>query len=124
MSNRAVTVGLLSEGRTEVNMLIKQLNYNDYKGLKYVAEARSDKYFSIEPEDDGFAMHWVDADKEIVKHIEDDMLSDWLDDPVAYGAYEDKELIGFVEGFHEKWNNRYRITNICVFDSDMRNTGL
>ncbi len=105
-------------------MLIKQLNYNEYKGQKYVTEVRSDKYLSIEPEGDGFAMHWVDSDKEIVKHLEDEMLSDWLDDPVAYGAFENKEIVGFVEGFHEKWNNRYRITNICVFDVNMRNTGL
>ena len=28
-----------------------------------------------------------------------------------------------MEGFLEKWNNRYRITNICVFDSARRRKG-
>ncbi len=105
-------------------MFIKPLNYTEYKGQKYITEIRSNQYLSIEPEGDGFAMKWVDTDKEIVKHLDDEMLSDWLDNPVAYGAFEGKKLIGFVEGFHEKWNNRYRITNICILGSDMRGTGI
>ena len=34
------------------------------------------------------------ADKEIVEPLEDDMLSDWLDNPVAFGAFEGDTLIG------------------------------
>jgi len=52
------------------------------------------------------------------------MLSDWLDNPIAYGAYDGNELIGFFEGFLEKWNNRFRISNICVFDVKNRNAGI
>ena len=59
-------------------MIIKQLNYDEYKGKKYRAEVRSDKFLSIEPEG---------------------------------------------EGFLEEWNNRYRISNICVFDSGLRSKG-
>ena len=64
------------------------------------------------------------SDKEIVEPLEDDMLSDWLDNPVAFGAFEGDTLIGFVEGFLEEWNNRYRISNICVFDSGLRSKGV
>ena len=28
-----------------------------------------------------------------------------------------------MEGFLEEWNNRYRISNICVFDSGLRSKG-
>ena len=56
--------------------------------------------------------------------IRDAMLQDWLDDPSAYGAFEGGRLIGFVEGFLEKWNNRYRISNICVFDPADRRRGV
>ena len=52
------------------------------------------------------------------------MLSDWLDNPVAFGAFEGDTLIGFVEGFLEEWNNRYRISNICIFDSGLRSKGV
>ena len=34
------------------------------------------------------------------------------------------QLIGFVEGSIEKWNNRYRISNICVFDNQKRHNGI
>ena len=56
------------------------------------------------------------SDKPLKMSISDAMLSDWLDNPTAYGAFEGGRLIGFVEGFLEKWNNRYRVSNICVFD--------
>ena len=40
--------------------------------------------------------------------------------PVAFGAFEGEKLIGFVEGSIESWNNRFRISNICVFDPARR----
>ena len=79
---------------------------------------------SIEPKGDGFDIKWVVCDEEIVKVLNDEILSDWLENPVAYGAYEDNILIGYVEGFLEEWNNRFRITNICVFNGTKRNHGI
>ena len=106
-------------------MFIKQLNYDDYKGQKYKTKIHSDKYLSIEPEGDSFVMNWVKAAEPLDRFLEDEMLSDWLDDPVAYGAFEDDgKLLGFVEGFLEKWNNRFRITNLCVFASAIRGKGV
>ncbi len=104
-------------------MIIKQLDDNEYKGKRYRSEIYSDRYLSIEPEGDGFAIKWVDSDGPLLKFLEDEMFSEWLDHPVAYGCFDDGELIGFAEGFLEKWNNRYRITNICVFDHVDRRNG-
>lgn len=103
---------------------IKKLDYEEMKGKSYHAEIHSDSYLSIEPDGKGFHIEWKKSDKEIIMPLEDEMLSDWLENPVAYGAYEDERLIGFVEGFLEKWNNRFRITNICVFDLSNRNLGI
>ncbi|WP_158588671.1 GNAT family N-acetyltransferase [Butyrivibrio sp. X503] len=105
-------------------MIIKPLDYKKYKGQKYKAEVFSDKYLSIEPKGDGFDIKWEESDETIVKYVEDDIFSEWLDNPVAYGAFEEDKLIGFVEGFLEKWNNRYRISNICVFESNARRNGV
>ena len=38
----------------DINMIIKELDYNTYKGQKYQAEILSDRYLSIEPSDEGF----------------------------------------------------------------------
>jgi len=103
---------------------IKQLDYNIMKGKSYKAEIHSDKYLSIEPKENGFEIIWKKSDKELVMPLQDDILSDWLENPVAYGAFDNNELIGFVEGFLENWNNRFRIANICVFDINNRNSGI
>ena len=107
-----------------VRMFIKKLDYEKYKGRKYQAEILSDRFLSIEPEGDGFDIRWIMSDEPLRMSINDDMLQDWLDHPVAYGAFEGDRLLGFVEGFLEKWNNRYTIANICVFDSADRRNGV
>ena len=33
-------------------------------------------------------------------------------------------MLGYVEGFLEKRNNRYRISNICVFDNASHRQGI
>ncbi|MBO4858207.1 MAG: GNAT family N-acetyltransferase [Treponema sp.] len=107
-------------------MIIKELDYNEYKGKKYQAEILSDRYLSIETEEEseGFDIKWVMSSEPLRMTINEDLLSDWLDEPVAYGAFEGEKLIGMVEGFLEKWNNRFRIANICVFDNENRRCGI
>ena len=105
-------------------MVVEQLNYEENKGRKYQTEILSDRYLSIEPVGEGFDIEWVMSDEPLRMSINDTMLSDWLDHPSAYGAFEGDRLIGFVEGFLEKWNNRYRISNICVFDQADRRRGV
>ena len=105
-------------------MIIEKLNYEKYKGQKYQTEILSDRYLDIEPSGEGFDIKWVMSDKPLRMSVNDTMLSDWLDHPIAYGAFEGDRLIGFVEGFLEKWNNRYRISNICVFDHADRRSGV
>ena len=102
---------------------IKKLNYNDYKGKKYSTIIKSNKYLDIRPSDSGFLMKFVDVE-EFSRVLEDEMLSDWLDNPFAYGAFDGDLLIGFVEGCLEIWNNRFRISNICVFDHKRRTSGI
>ena len=41
-----------------------------------------------------------------------------------FAIYCDGRMVGFVEGFLEKWNNRFRISNICVFDEADRRHGI
>ena len=105
-------------------MEIKQLDPVEYKGREYTTEFRSDKYLSIEPRADGFEMKWTDSGTELKMSVKDPILPDWLDHPAAYGAFEDGRMLGFITGFLEKWNNRYRIADICVFDEADRRRGV
>ena len=65
-------------------MIIRKLDYEAYKGLKYQAEIVSDRYLSIEPAGEGFDIGWVMSDEPIRMSVNDAMLSDWLDHPTAY----------------------------------------
>ena len=94
-------------------MVIKKLSYEELKNKKYSVIIKSDKYLDIIPNEMGFRLKWIDTEQ-YEKVLEDEIFSDWLDNPVLYGAYENNELIGFVEGFYEEWNSRFRITNITV----------
>ena len=80
-------------------MIISQLDYSEYKGRKYAAEIVSDRYLSIEPGDNGFDMHWVDSETDLRMSIQDSILSDWLEDPIAYGAFEGGRMVGLSRVF-------------------------
>lgn len=105
-------------------MEIKKLDYEKYKGVKYSCNIKSDYYLDIKRTIKGFDLEFIKSENTLEKVLSDDMLSDWLDNPISYGAFIDNELVGFVEGFKEDWNNRFRITNICVFDNNKRRSGL
>ena len=52
------------------------------------------------------------------------MFGEWLEAPAAFGAFERDALLGFAEGSMESWNNRFRISNLCVFDEAVRGQGI
>ncbi len=105
-------------------MEIKQLSIREYQGKEYSTEIHSDRYLSIDPGDEGFIMKWMDSGSDLKMSIKDSFFEEWLDNPIAYGAFENGRMLGFVEGFHEKWNNRFRISNICIFEEADRRSGI
>ena len=50
-------------------MIIKQLEYNDYKGKKYKAKILSNEYLTIEPEGDSFDIKWIKVKEPLVKEL-------------------------------------------------------
>ena len=100
----------------------------EWRGKEYSVEISSDKYLEIVRTEKGFSLEWKVAEPPLHKTLTDTILCEWLENPIAFGAFCDdngkKKLLGFVEGFLEQWNNRFRITNICVFDSTERKKGL
>ena len=105
-------------------MIISKLNKEDYVGKKFIARYITKGYYDIKRVSMGFEFTYIEFDEEKEVSFEDSFFNEWLEEPVAYGAFEDGELLGFVEGTIEAWNNRYRISNICVFDSSKRHRGI
>ncbi|MDD6468029.1 MAG: GNAT family N-acetyltransferase [Erysipelotrichaceae bacterium] len=104
--------------------MISKLNRDDYAGKKIKINYLTKGYYEIEKVSDGFRFTYKRFESEKEMTFEDCFFSEWLEKPVAYGAFENEELLGYVEGTIEQWNNRYRISNICVFSDEKRHCGI
>lgn len=105
-------------------MEIRRLNKEEYAGKKFTVRYETRGYYDIHSSECGFQMDYVLFDTAIEKSFDDTFFGEWLEAPVAFGSFDGDKLIGFVEGSSEGWNNRFRISNICVFDSSKRGSGV
>lgn len=105
-------------------MEIRALSKAEYAGRKFTARYQTAGYYDIRPVSTGFQIQWVPYESPVTKSFDDVILGEWLENPVAYGAFENGKLLGFVEGFLESWNHRFRISNICVFEDAARGRGI
>lgn len=105
-------------------MEIKKLEKEAYEGRKFTARYLSDGYYDITASESGFQMRYVPLDHLVEKSFDDTFFGEWLEDPVAFGAFADDTLLGYIEGSLESWNNRFRISNICVFAHTNRGRGI
>lgn len=104
-------------------MEIKLLDKETFADHRFNVRYTTNGYYDIRTSENGFIMEYKSFEEPVVKSFNDVFFSEWLDNPVAYGAFENDQLLGYVEGFLEKWNNRYRISNICIFESANRRHG-
>ena len=105
-------------------MEIKQLDKEAYTGKKFTARYRTNGYYDIRATVQGFEITYTPFEASSERSFDDVFFGEWLEDPVAFGAFEAGKLVGYVEGSKESWNNRFRISNICVFDSVRRSKGI
>ncbi len=105
-------------------MIVKPLDKAAYAGKKFTVRYRTGGYYDIRPSERGFRIDYVPFDAPVEKSFDDEFFGEWLEDPSAFGVFEGDRLAAFVEGSPERWNNRYRISNICIFDDAARGRGL
>ena len=105
-------------------MEIKKLDRKTYAGRKFTLRYKTNGYYDIQPVEWGFQITYTSFENPTEMSFDDLFFNEWLEDPVAFGMFENGQLLGYVEGSLEKWNNRYRISNICVFDETKRHSGI
>lgn len=97
-------------------MEIKQLDQS-YQGTPIHFLVKTDGYFHADVHQDcdsfGVMFRYTPFPKQKQFQFEDVLMSEWLDHPLVFGAFEDDQLTGFVE-VNQEWNNRLRISNIFV----------
>lgn len=105
-------------------MEITALDKAAYAGKSFTVCYTTTCYLDIRRSGEGFVFETKSFAAPVEMHFEDRFFNEWLDEPVAYGAFAEGALLGYVEGFLETWNNRYRISNICVFAEEARRCGI
>ncbi len=105
-------------------MEIRQMDREACAGKKFTAQYKTSGYYDIRACDMGYQLQYVPFEAAVERSFDDVFFGEWLENPAAFGAYENGRLIGYAEGSLESWNNRFRISNICVFDQAMRSRGV
>ena len=105
-------------------MEIRPLDKRTYAGQTFTARYHTNGYYDICPDEHGFQVQYKPFDAPVERSFDDVFYGEWLEEPVAFGAFEGETLIGYIEGSPETWNNRFRISNICIFDDSRRGKGL
>ena len=84
-------------------MEIWQLDPAVYAGRKFTARYRTKGYYDICAAEDGFRLRYVPLGAPMEKSFDDEFFGEWLEDPIAFGAFEG---------------------DICIFEENARGKGL
>lgn len=104
-------------------LTICPLPKDEYAGYSYTATYTTNRYYDVDLLKNGFQLIGKEADEALEKEFSDSLFADWLEEPIAYGAFEDKKLLGFIEGSKESWHNVFRISNVFVY-AEYRRRGI
>ena len=105
-------------------MEIKPLEQEAYAGKKFTVRYQTRGYYDLCPDEHGFRMQYKLFDAPVERSFDDVLFGEWLEAPIAFGAFENGKLVGFIEGSPETWNNRFRISNFCVMEFSERSRGV
>lgn len=105
-------------------MEIIKLDQAIYAGREFTVRYTTNGSYDLSRTTTGFEIRYKRFERPRNKEFKDQLFREWLENPVAYGAFEEGVLLCLVEGSLEEWNNRYRINNLCVFDSERRHQGI
>lgn len=105
-------------------MRITELKKEDYAGKRFTERYSTPGYYDVEKGQDTYTLSLKSFPETKERSFEVELYEAWLDSPVAYGVFEKDILLGVVEGFLEKWNNRYRISNIFIPEEENRRRGI
>lgn len=106
------------------NMEIRRLEKEAYAGRRFTARYRTSGYYDIGAFENGFQIKYTPFEAPVERSFDDVFFGEWLENPIAFGAFEGEKLLAYVEGSLESWSNRFRISNICVFDEAGRGRGI
>lgn len=100
---------------------IQPLNIETYRKKKLSVKYHTPGYVDLVQDNQCFQLSYHECEQD--KQFEDELINDWLEEPLLFGAFFGEQEIGLIEGSIESWNNRFRITNLWV-DEKFRQLGI
>lgn len=97
-------------------MELRALSRAEYEGYALHFRYVTDRYYDVRTAEDGFTLVETPFEQPQEKHFEDRLFSEWLENPIAFGAFDGEELLGVIEGSVETWHRMFRISNVLVFE--------
>lgn len=94
---------------------IRLLNIKEYQHKKLKFEYETPGYLELKQTSLTFTLTYQKYNTPQLKCFEDELVGEWLETPILFGAFVDDHLAGIIEGSKESWNNRFRISNLLVF---------
>lgn len=105
-------------------MRIIKLDPAEYAGKEFTVYYKTSGYYDIYAVPSGFQIKYRSFGGIVEKSFHDVFFSKYLEEPTGYGAFQDGRMVGYVEGTPERWNSRYRISNIFIPDEPIRRQGI
>lgn len=93
---------------------ILRLDPQEYAGYALQFEYITDCVYDVHADENGFSLALTRLDSPLRKAFTNTLFSEWLEEPVAFGAFAGETLAGVIEGSPEAWHNVFRISNILV----------
>lgn len=94
----------------------KWLDRQEYEGYELTFSYRTDRYYHVKTADMGMMLEESQFPVMQEKQFTDHLFSEWLEEPVALGAFDGDILAGVIEGSVEIWHDVFRISNILVLE--------
>lgn len=101
-------------------MEIRPLPEEQFRGYCIHAVYETTEVYHVHLLERGFFLKLEKLEKPVMKSWKDTLFGDWLEAPMALGAFQEERLLGVVEGSPERWHNLFRISNLFVEPSERR----
>ncbi len=98
-------------------MHITELPREQFEGFQVVFSYDSRAYYDLKMRcsQNVFALEFVRTPCEAVhKEFQDYLFAPYWDDPHAFALWDGRDIRAILEVTPENWNNRLRVTNLCV----------
>ena len=95
---------------------IRPLDLEDYIAKTYHFAYITPGYYDLQVNDMAFQFIYKAFDRPKACFFDDELVGEWLEHPILFGAFDNDQLLGFIEGSMEGWNQRFRISNILLFE--------